>query len=166
MPLDFTELRVRNNDGQRFQQLIRALARELGLDPLYNGIGPDDGVDLMFRDEFQTHLCNYEIRWLVQCKDNSLNGRSVSEDDVGCVLDKLLQHSCTGYLLACTTNVTAGLTKMLNALGRQERVPVYTAVWDGAHIEGLLLQPNNDSLFRQFLPEGYRLLQQDQGNNG
>lgn len=116
--IDFKELDQKNS-GQRLQQLAYALGKSMNLKPYYSGPGPDDGIDLIYYDLISSPVAEWTVKWLVQCKDFSSSGTSVAEKDVGCIYDKVLQHDCHGYLLIATTDMTAGLSKLLNKLGQR-----------------------------------------------
>lgn len=153
MPIDFKHLRSRVNDGQRFQDLVRQIGQQKGFGAKFNGVGPDAGLDIVFEETCVGNIYSYKIRWLVQCKDFSMSGNHVSELDVGCVYEKTIQHRCQGYLLASTTNLTAGLTQMLNALDWNSGGPIYVAIWDKTYLEAYLLMHEHAGVLHQFFPD-------------
>ena len=95
-PIDFRTLH--GLPGEGLQALARHLAEMLNLTVTSSGRGADEGRDLFFDETRKGPLGVGTVRWLVQCKDNSQSGKSVSEIDVGGILDKVQQHRATGFL--------------------------------------------------------------------
>jgi signal transduction histidine kinase len=137
--IDFTLLRS-DVPGEGLEALVRHLGIALGLSVDWSGRGSDGGADLTFTDVRRGFLGDESFKWLVQCKDHSQSGRSVSEADVGPILEKTLQHKANGFLLVSTTTVSTGLKKMLDALDARNGGPIRTHIWDGAELRRLLLE--------------------------
>lgn len=137
--IDFSALHS-DVPGEGLEALVRHLGEVLGLSVEWGGRGADDGKDLIFTKTQAGLFGEEKFRWLVQCKDYSSSGRSVSESDVGAVLEKIHQHKANGYLLVTTTAVSTGLKKMLDALDVRNNGPTRTCVWDGAELRKLLTQ--------------------------
>jgi Restriction endonuclease len=150
--LDFKEL-AGDPSGENFQALIRLVGERSKLIVQWTGRGPDGGRDLIFVENQQGPLKSTSVRWLVSCKDNSLNGRSVTERDVGSVVDKVRQHDCQGFLLATSTTASAGLKELLDKLDLSVGGPIQTKVWDRFELTKLLLRDEFADLFLQFLPK-------------
>lgn len=98
-------------------------------------------------------LGSEDLRWLVSCKDFANSGRSVSEQDVGPVSDKVSQHNANGFMLVTTTTASTGLKSMLDGIHAQGRVK--TSVWDRHELENLLLQDGHLDLVKRYLPQSY-----------
>jgi len=122
----------------------------------WTGRGPDGGRDLIFVETQRGPIKARSVRWLVSCKDNSENGRSVTEKDVGGVLDKVKQHKCNGFLLATTTTASTGLKGMLDGLDISAGGEIQTKVWDRFEITQMLLSDRFSDLLMQFFPEHQR----------
>lgn len=155
--LDFKELSQNTSPaGEDLEALIRELGRRLDLKPEWTGRGADRGRDLYFTERRKGALGAYEVRWIVSCKDFAQSGRSVSENDVGSVSDKIRQHNAQGFLLATTTTASTGLKAMLDGINNPGLME--TQVWDRHELENLLLQDIHIDLVKRFLPSSYTVL--------
>ena len=151
--LDFKELasaRSASPAGEALEGLVRELGKNLGLNPEWAGRGADQGRDLFFTELRKGLVGASTTRWLVSCKDFASSGRSVSEGDVGSVIDKVKQHGASGFLLATTTTASTGLKAMLD--GIQAIGEVETKVWDRYELESFLLQDCHRDTAKQYLP--------------
>jgi hypothetical protein len=149
---DFRELGV-EPVGEHFEALVRLLGERFGLQVQWTGRGADGGRDLVFIETQAGPLKTTAIRWLVSCKDNSQSNRSISEKDVGSIVDKVRQHKCEGFLLATTTTVSSGLKELLDRLDPSAGGEIQTKVWDRFEITKMLLLPQCEDLVLQFFPE-------------
>ncbi|QLH71679.1 restriction endonuclease [Rhodopseudomonas palustris] len=149
--LDFSELSSKPT-GENLEGLVRLIGERLGLAVSWTGRGADQGRDLIFTETQTGQIGSTPVRWLVSCKDNSKTNQSVSEQDVGSVLDKVRQHNCDGFLLATTTTVGTALKAKLDALQSNPQDPVQTRVWDRFAITSMLLSEQFADLLRQFFP--------------
>lgn len=157
MPLlDFTELTDSEGKlplGEGLENLVRELGERLGLRPDWSGRGADRGRDLFFTERRRGPLGITELRWLVSCKDHAKSGRSVTEQDVGAIGDKLDQHGSQGFLLVTTSTASTGLKDTLDGVGKaRSRL---TKVWDRTELENLLLQDAHIDLVKRYLPRSY-----------
>ncbi|MBY3243170.1 restriction endonuclease [Rhizobium laguerreae] len=158
--LDFIELSTSKSNspaGEDLEGLVRELGKLLGLSPEWSGRGADQGRDLFFTEIRKGAIGARNLRWLVSCKDFAKSGRSVSEADVGSVLDKVAQHKADGFLLVATTTVSTGLKSLLDGLNEQGVIE--TQVWDRHELEHLLFRDANVALIKRFLPESYSAYQ-------
>lgn len=158
--IDFRELasgRTVSPAGENLEGLIRETGKRLGTNPDWSGRGADQGRDLIFRERRDGALGSQHLRWLVSCKDFANSGRSVTEQDVGSVLDKVRQHGANGFLLATTTTASAGLKAMLDGL--RNSATIETLVWDRHELEEILLRPENADLIKRHFPVSYAALQ-------
>lgn len=155
--IDYTELRSNDTPGAGLEALVRLLGMSLELTTDWAGAGTDGGKDLIFTDLEKGKIGARPFKWLVQCKDNSVSGASVSESDFrGSFTDKIRQHKCDGYLLVTTTRVTAGLKDLLDGIdGEDNRERYRTKVWEHHELTQMLLDPKNEALLMQFFPKGY-----------
>ncbi len=154
--LDLKELsaaRTPSPAGENLEGLARELGRRLGLSPNWSGRGSDQGRDLLFIERRKGALGSEDVRWLVSCKDFANSGRSVSEQDVGQVSDKVIQHGAAGFLLVTTTTASTGLKAMLDGIQANGRTK--TQVWDRHELEDMLLQDAHLDLTKRYLPQSY-----------
>jgi hypothetical protein len=150
--LDFNELDG-DPPGERFEALVRLIGERLGLVVQWSGRGADAGRDMIFIENQQGPLRMRPVRWLVSCKDNSQSNKSVSEKDIGSILDKVQQHRCDGFLLATTTTASTGLKEKLDKLDISMSGPIQTKVWDRFEITKMLLSDQCADLLLQFFPK-------------
>ena len=153
--IDFRELASKVR-GEKFEWLIRSLAKNLGLSPVWSGRGPDQGKDLILTEYLQGAVSRVKITWLVSCKD--FTGTSVSEKNLPQpgIKDKLEQHNADGFLLATTTTVSTGAKALLDGLDNSSRGFPHIQIWDQTELTTLLLNPKHHEVLKQFLPESYR----------
>jgi len=147
--LNFTEL---SSDGQDLELLARELLFRRGFSVHWSGKGADGGRDLIcveYRDSF---LLPDSKRWLVQCKHNAVSGKSVGIGDLDSIVDSCKQHSCTAYLLVCSTYPSSAVVQRLEAIA-QAPGSIQTTFWDAVRIERLLSTPSNWSLAQRFFPK-------------
>lgn len=149
--LDFSQL-DKSTPGETFEALIRTIGQRLDMVVHSTGRGPDDGRDLVFVEMQKGPMHSTQIRWLVNCKDYSTSKKSVSESDIGSILDKTKQHKCDGFLLATSTVVSAGMAAVLEALNKANGGDIHTLVWDRFKIEEMLLKDDMQSVRSQFFP--------------
>lgn len=157
--IDFKELKGYVK-GEHFEALIREIAKQLGLTVSWSGRGADEGKDLIFTEICKGAISNSVTKWLVQCKDFSKTGKSVNEDDVGAITDKVKQHKADGYLIATTTVLSSGLMKKLEALDITKGGEIFIKVWDYAELVDYLSREEFKDITRQYLPESYKNLSQ------
>lgn len=155
--IDFNELKGYVK-GEHFEALIREIAKQLGLSVSWSGRGADEGKDLIFTEICKGAISNNVTKWLVQCKDFSKTGKSVNEDDVGAITDKVKQHKTDGYLLATTTVVSSGLMKKLEALDISNGGEIFIKVWDYPELVDYLSREEFKDITKQYLPESYKNL--------
>lgn len=150
--LDFGELGSKPA-GENLEGLVRLIGERLGLTVSWTGRGADQGRDLIFTETQSGRIGSTPVRWLVSCKDNSKTNQSVSEQDVGSVLDKVRQHDCAGFLLATTTTVGAALKAKLDGLQSNPKDRIQTKVWDRFELSAMLLSDPFADLLRHFFPQ-------------
>ncbi len=156
MPLiDFKELPDVPR-GEALEMLTRGIGQRLGLALSWTGRGADRGRDLLFSEIQEGPLSARPIKWLVSCKHFANSDRSVSEADVGSILDKVNQHGVDGFLLVTTTTASTGLKELLDSLDHRNGGPIQTAVWDSHELAGYLIREEFSDLFRQYFPESFK----------
>ncbi|MCA1568301.1 MAG: restriction endonuclease [Acidobacteria bacterium] len=157
--IDFTEL-LSAVPGEGLEELVRQIGRRKGLSPAWSGRGADGGRDLFFTESLSGPLSRERIRWLVSCKDKAKSNASVTEKDLPetGVRDKVTQHKANGFLLVTTTTVSTAAKELLDQLDKSNGGDIYTLVWDSSEITAMLLEPSNQDLLKQFLPQSYERL--------
>jgi hypothetical protein len=155
--INFTEL-ISAVPGEGLEELARQIGRRKGLSPSWSGRGPDGGRDIIFTEILSGPLSREKITWLVSCKDKAKSGDSVSEKDLPHpgIKDKLAQHKATGFLLVTTTVVSTGAKALLDGLDKSNGGEIHTLVWDSSELIAILLDPDNQDILKQFLPESYK----------
>jgi hypothetical protein len=148
--LDFTEL---PQDGTAFEQLVREMFLGYGMHVEWTGKGPDQGRDLVVVEALTGPLGVADRRWLVQCKHFAKSQRAVGRDDVGTVIDDCGAIGAAGYLLACSTVASSGLTTKLSELSARTENGIITKVWDGVEIERRLADPRLFAIAQLFFPK-------------
>lgn len=147
--IDFTELPA---DGTAFEQLIRELLLIANLSPEWSGKGPDQGRDLLAEETATGPLGSFRRKWLVQCKHPAHSGRSVSKDEIPSVVDDCRRVNADGYLLACSTQPSAGTVQKLSEIATNPSHRLVTTIWDCVEIEKRLSEPRGFALAHIFFP--------------
>lgn len=155
--LDFKELASGERAGRGLEVLVRELGEKQNFRVEWSGVGPDAGKDHYFHETIQGELSGTKCRkWLVQCKDNSLSGKTViGLGETYNIETKLQEHSCDGFLLVCTTEVGGNLKRIIDNIESQGRYSA--AVWDSHKLTSLLAEPRNEFIFRRFFPKSYKV---------
>jgi hypothetical protein len=155
--IDLTEL-VEGVRGDGLEHLARLILRKKGLTVEHSGRGADQGKDMLARELRKGPIGDTSVRWLVNCKDNSIAGKAVSENDVGSITDKLKQHHADGFMLFTTTTPGSALKSLLDSIDKSNGGEYDTCVFDKADITTFLLDESNHHLIQQFLPASYKRL--------
>lgn len=150
--LDFHELSSKPA-GETLEGLVRLIGERLGVTVSWTGRGADQGRDLIFVEAQSGRIGSTPVRWLVNCKDNSKTNHAVTEQDIGSIIDKVLQHNCDAFLLVTTTTVGTALKAKLDALASSPQDRIQTKVWDRFELTAMLLSNQFADLLRQFFPQ-------------
>lgn len=149
MELDFAGLK----SGMKFEQLIRDILITLGYPVRWSGVGPDDGKDLIASEPGREIFGGKPRQWLISCKNFADSKKSVSYSDLtesGDIAALVDTHRVDGFLIACTTQVSASCTRHLEALETNKRIPI--TVWDSATLLRLAANPRIYALLQEYLP--------------
>jgi len=148
--IDFKEL---PRDGVLFEQLIREIFLKEGFEVHWTGVGADGGRDLVVTEVLKGKLSKIERKWLVSCKHfaNDKNNRSVNASDIGDFSSDCNAVGATGFILACSTQPSAGLVKRLEETGTIKGIE--TRFWDSIEIEKRITSPKCFSLIHTFFPK-------------
>jgi hypothetical protein len=147
--LNFKEL---PENGQAFEQLVRELIFSLGLHVRWSGRGQDGGRDLICVETLPSVFSVEQKTWLVQCKHFAHADRSVGIGDLDDIVDSCHQHGATGYLLACSTQPSSGVTGRLEGVAANPKNNVTATYWDAVQIERLLEAPSRWAIAQLFFP--------------
>lgn len=149
------------DDGHKFQQIVAEYFRCLkserqgfhiaDIHVEDNGVGGDDGCDIIVEFHFEDAIHRHSHRWIVECKSQK---RAVSLEDLSTNnLETLLKaKSANGYLLVCKNDATAKLKRIFkecNSNGSTKYV-----IWNGTHFWHELIK--HLSLIEAFFPIYYR----------
>lgn len=149
------------NDGYSFQQIVAEYFRVLKLEKLNyqiadvlvedNGVGGDDGCDIMVEFYFEDAINRHSQRWVVECKSQN---RAVSLKDINTnnIESILKSKSANGYLLVCKNDATASLKRIFSNCNKNS--PNKYIVWNGSQLWHKLIK--HLSLIEAFFPSYYR----------
>ena len=105
----------------KFQQIVAEYFRLLKSEKLDfhisdiqvedNGVGTDDGCDILVDFYFEDAIGRHSHRWIIECKSQK---RAVSLKDInGSSLEVILRsNKANGYLLICRNDATAQLKRL------------------------------------------------------
>lgn len=150
--IDYKEL---PKDGTAFEQFVRELCLIADLHPEWTGKGPDHGRDMILMERVVGPVAGFTRKWLLQCKHFAHAGKSVGRDDVGAVIDDCRQVGAEGYLLACSTQASAGLVTKLKEIAEKPENRLVTWIWDGVDLEKKLAEPKSFALGHLFFPKSF-----------
>jgi hypothetical protein len=147
--IDYCEL---PDDGVRFEQFVRELLIREDFEVRWTGVGPDGGRDLLLTERIVGPLAPLERTWIVSCKHFAHSKRSVGANDLDrSIIDTCKAVGATGFLLACSTQVSSGLTTRFREI--EQSNGIVCRAWDGVEIEKRLMQPRAFSLTSIFFPK-------------
>lgn len=149
------------NDGYKFQQIIAEYFRILKSEKQDyqiadvhvedNGVGGDDGCDIIVEFHFEDAISKHTHRWVVECKSQK---KAVSPTDINTKsIEAILKSkSANGYLLICRNDATASLKRIFK--GCNENGTTKYMVWNGSQLWHKLIK--HMSLIEAFFPDYYR----------
>lgn len=155
LPLDEIE------DGYKFQRIIAEYFRSLKsekhdfhISDIHvedNGVGGDDGCDIIVEFHFEDAISRHFHRWVIECKSQK---KAVSLDDISTNnLESILKaKSANGYLLICKNDATAKLKRIFNNLNSKGENRYI--IWSGDELWHRLIK--RLSLIQAFFPDYYR----------
>lgn len=150
--IDYRELPT---DGTAFEQFVREICLVSELHPQWTGRGSDNGRDLILTEKTAGAIAPFSRKWLVQCKHNAHSGASVGRGAVDSIVDDCAQVGASGYLLACSTQPSAGLSTKLKEIADNPQNDIITSVWDGVYLENRLNEPRCFALGHLFFPNSF-----------
>lgn len=148
MYIDFKEL---DKNGVHFELLVQELMQMEGLDVHWEGVGQDNGKDLVVSENVNGILGSYSHKWVVQCKHNAHSGSALSNSETLNIRDTCDMVGADGYLLVCTTYLSAQLVEKLDGISRRHKILIKW--WDAVELEKRLLKPACFSLIERYFPK-------------
>lgn len=148
-------------DGYFFQRIIaeyfRCLKNEkhqfqiADINVEDNGVGADDGVDILVDFHFEDAIKKHSHRWVIECKSQK---QAVSPNDINSnSLDFVLKsNNANGYLLICKTDATAKLKRMFKDMNTQREYNY--EIWNGDQLWMKLSQ--RKTILQAFFPDFYK----------
>lgn len=141
MALDFTDIESAQG-GQATQDRFELFAREFLECRGYRiikgpGRGADGGADLIVEKDIPDGEEKRTIGYLVSCKHYAHSGRSVTPNDESNIGDRLVLHTCDGFIAFYSTIPSQGLDNILHSY-REKGDPI--ELYDPARIERELLE--------------------------
>lgn len=148
-------------DGHVFQRIIAEYFRCLKNEehPFHisditvedNGVGADDGCDILVDFHFEDAIKKHTHRWVIECKSQK---RTVSPTDIDSnSLDFVLKsNNANGYLLICKSDATAKLKRLFRELKKNQFYDY--EIWNGEQLWMKFSQ--RKSILQAFFPEFYK----------
>ena len=148
--IDFAEIK----NYEHFEDLCESLLKAKGLDIRRLGRGPGQiGRDLIAKESFVGSLSNQLKTWMVEVKHTN-SSRSITEQDIFNVLDRVKSQGATGYFLFTNARLSVNLEKTLSALGSSKVIDI--CIWTRIQIEEEILK--YPLVFRNYFPKSFRNL--------
>jgi Holliday junction resolvase len=152
--------------GELFELLCSDLLKTIGLRVLRPpGRGPDRGVDIIALSTTTDELgFEIESRIAIECKHYARSGRSVTEGDVGNIIERALNNNCDRYLLITSTIPSSTLLHQIEGINNNPSIPLKANIWNSADIRKLL-QQHPDVAQRYFGPKRLNVAPTDAKSN-
>lgn len=146
--IDFSEIL----DYERFEDLCENLLSMEGLTTRRLGRGPGQlGKDIIATERITGPLSSIENRiWLVECKFTE-SCRSISENEVQNVRDRVEAQGAYGYMLFTNCRLRVNLERTLNGLKSSAKIGVH--IWTSDKIAGKVIL--HSDIFRSFFPTSF-----------
>ena len=147
--IDFKEI----GEFEKFEDLCEELLLAKGLQVRRLGRGPSQrGKDIIARESYIGTLSAKVVKnWLVEVKF-TLGNRSLNENDVPNVLDRVKSQEATGYFLFTNARLGVNLEQTLTGLGEKGCIDIL--IWRESAIEKEVL--NDLHIFRKYFPISYK----------
>ncbi len=146
--IDFKEIA----EFEKFEDLCEEILLVKGLQVRRLGRGPSQiGKDIIARESIVGSISTKGVKkWLVEVKF-TMGSRSLNENDVPNVLDRVKSEEATGYLLFTNARLGVNLEKTLNGL--KEKGYIDILIWRKNGIEREVLK--HLPIFRKYFPISY-----------
>jgi len=148
-------------DGHEFQRVVAEYFRSLKYekqdyhisDVLVddNGVGGDDGCDIVVEFVFEDAIGKHSHRWVVECKSQK---RAVGPKDINTsIVDTIIKSKrAKGYLLVCKSDATSSLKRIFKDYNSQNEHDYI--VWNGSQLWHKFIK--SLKLIEAFFPEYFR----------
>lgn len=155
MIVDFKEIpqaNYSNGEQDTFELFSRDFLNYLDLNILSDpDRGPDGGKDIIVEETMKGVLGDEKRRFLVSCKHNAHNGKSVGVEDEQNISDRIKQHGCDGFIGVYSTLPSSSLNERIHKLG----IPCFT--FDHERIESELLKDDDGLvLLKRYFPLSFK----------
>lgn len=141
-----------NWTGMDFQALCTRLLDKEGFETEDQGVGPDDGMDILVKKLIVMPIGSSKIyRWVVQAKFKRNPSKTVSPSDLEDIGNLLMRHRADGFLLITNARVTNKTKDIIRAVEHHKFGNYTSDVWDGSQLEGRILKHND--LIQQYFPQ-------------
>jgi hypothetical protein len=157
MIINFKEIPPANKGGGH-QDAFELFAREF-LEALGYKIerppdrGPDGKKDMIVSEIQKGIVSETKISWLVSCKHKIHSGKAVTDTDEPDIMDRILNHSCNGFIGFYSTLPSSSLTNKLHNLKIQKKIEYH--IFDNSKIEKILLEKKHFHLFSQYFTNSF-----------
>ena len=152
--IDFSEIA----DGEAWEAFCRDYLSAMGLVvSIPPGRGPDDGRDLLVKEQLKAKLTSRPYTWLVSCKHYAVSGRAIGTELETNITDRMSQHSADGFIGFYSTQASAALIERLKDL-RDKRIFFEFTVFDGSRIERGFHDVGLSGVLQQHLPSAHTAL--------
>ena len=130
MPIDFSSL-----SGEDFEFFCRDLLESIGIEIVEGpSRGPDRKKDLIIRYSVKDVIGRHQnYKFLVQCKNKAISGKSVYESDLGDIRSACKIHNTDGYFLITTTTPSTSVQNNFKAINQEGQY--ITHYWDRFTLE-------------------------------
>lgn len=148
-------------DGYEFQRIVAEYFRCLkdeqheyhiaDIDVDDNGVGSDDGCDILVEFHFEDAIKRHSHRWVIECKSQK---KAVGNKDINTnnIYGILKSNNAQGYLLVCKTDATSTLKRWFKEMNNNENVDFI--IWNGSQLWRKFVK--RESLLMAFFPEYYK----------
>lgn len=149
------------NDGHEFQRIVAEYFRclkderhEYHIADIIvedNGVGGDDGCDILVEFHFEDAIRRHSHRWVVECKSQK---KAVGNSDLNTNgIDAILKSNrADGYLLVCKSDASGSLKRWFKQMNQNEKTDY--VIWNGSQLWRKFVQ--RESLIMAFFPEYYK----------
>ncbi len=156
MIIDYTEIPTANRGGTHqdlFEQFACDFLETIGYKIIQRpDRGPDGKKDAIVSETRKGISGETEIKWLVSCKHYAHSGASVKDTDEPDIVDRVISHSCNGFLGVYSTLPASSLN---NKLYGAEGI-IQHQIYDSTNIQKqILISPQRERLLISYFPNSY-----------
>jgi len=130
------------SDPYKFQQVVAQYFRRLKSERKdyfisdvcveNNGVGGDDGCDILVEFHFEDPIGRHCHKWVIECKSQA---NAVSPKDIPSSIETILRsNKAKGYLLICKYDATASLKRHFKKNKENSNSEFDYVIWDGTQL--------------------------------